>query len=391
MTSFAASRKEPLVVMMDRVHQGFLDAGLQPVIHFNFADGGVVSFSSVDRVLKKHPELERFVTDKSPAPMLNTAGARRLSNGPLSPAANESIPYETLQFIASGVPRAYPFHHVAIHFHAPEFGESTPAATVAPEMISGIRIGDNWWVNARQRSLTACRMAEVEMGAKKVPEPAGAVATVFAACGKAKKTVQAPLPGTIPTGPVPGVRLSTGALIPSAKPEVVAAVKEIAVKYRDSIKDVVARAGLPHDLPDHAEMLNLAKGVSAGPKKPALESVFKPMGYRVSGGTGSGSGSFSLRRKTTANSTLELRLDTGTWFPAVTAMLLVYGLGWKAVLTLPPTQKAVAGGQYMIGDAANWQKIVENLGALVRELERTFIPEVEAAAGPSPEWYQPES
>ena len=58
LTTYTASRKEPLVAVMDRVHQGFLDAGLQPFIHFNFADGGVVSFSSVDRVLKRHPELD---------------------------------------------------------------------------------------------------------------------------------------------------------------------------------------------------------------------------------------------------------------------------------------------------------------------------------------------
>lgn len=48
-----------------------------------------------------------------------------------------------------------------------------------------------------------------------------------------------------------------------------------------------------------------------------------------------------------------------------------------------------SAGQYPIGDAAQWQKIVENLGAMVRELDRTFVPEIEQAAGPSPEWFQP--
>jgi hypothetical protein len=155
--------------------------------------------------------------------------------------------------------------------------------------------------------------------------------------------------------------------------------------------EIVGGAHLPHDLPDHAEMAQLSKGATAGPKKPALERVFKPMGYSVSGGTGSGSGSFHLRRRTAANSTLEISLDTGTWFPAVTAIFMLYGLGFKATLMLPPTQKAIGGSQYMIGDADNWQRIVENFGALVAELERTFVPEVEAAAGPSPEWYTPES
>ena len=39
LNTFAASRKEPLVAMMDRVHQAFLDSGLgDPVIRFNFGD-----------------------------------------------------------------------------------------------------------------------------------------------------------------------------------------------------------------------------------------------------------------------------------------------------------------------------------------------------------------
>jgi len=419
LTTFAASRKEPLVAMMDRVHQGFLDAGLQPTIHFNFADGGVVSFSSVDRVLKRHPELERFVTEASPAPQLKIPSVRRLSNGPLSPGANETIPYETLQEIAAGVPRSFPFHHLAIHFNSAEFGQPVVMGTVAPGvdagaivvgaaapgmaagatvtgvmapgMMAGVVIGDSWWVNARQRSLKACRFAEVEVGAKKLPEPTGPLATVLAACGKARKTMQAPLPGTLGPGPVPGVRLPTGAAVPSARPELLPAVKAISVKYRDSIAEIVARAGLPHDLPGNAEMSDLAKGVTSGPRKPALERVFKPMGYSVSGGTGGATGSYHIRRRTAAHSTLELSLDTGTWFPAVLAMFCVYGLGFKATVILPPTRKAVAGGQYPIGDAERWEKIVENLGALVAELERTFVPEVEAVAGASPEWYKPES
>jgi hypothetical protein len=84
-------------------------------------------------------------------------------------------------------------------------------------------------------------------------------------------------------------------------------------------------------------------------------------------------------------------LDTGTWFHAVMAMFLVYGLGWKATLLLPPAANAVAGAQYPIGDAEQWNKVVENLAALVTELERTFVPEIEAMTGPSPEWYKPEN
>lgn len=390
LTTFAASRKEPLATMIDRVHQGFLDAGLQPFIRFNFGDGGVVRASCVDRVLKRYRELEPFVTEVPPAPGLPPV--RRLSNGPLAPGANQQIPWETLHAIAAGVPRSFPFGSVSLHWHAPEFGELAPEGFVRwAAMLPGVLIGDSWWVNGRNRSLQACRIAEVEPGAKKLPDPSGPLAVVLAACGKARKTVQAPLPRAIGPGPVPGVRLPGGIPIPSANPEAVIAVKAIAVKYRDSLAEIVARSALPHDLPDAPEMARLAVGAQTGPKKPALERVFAPMGYKVSGGSGSATGTFHLRRRTPANSTLELDLDCGTWSHRLRAIFKVYGLGYAATLGLPPTKQATPLAQYPIGDADQWQKLVENLGALVAELERSFVPDIEQAGGPSPDWYKPES
>jgi hypothetical protein len=390
LTSFAASRKEPLVAMMDRVHQGFLDSGLsEPFVRFNFSDGGVVRFSSVDRVLKRHPELARFVTDAPPIPGL--PAARRLTNGQTAPGADNAVPYATLQAIAAGVPRSFPFYGVAIHFHSPEFGEAMPTPAHPARMTAGIVITDSWWINGRSRSLSARTIVDVEAGDKKLPSPSGPIAIVLAACGKARKTLQAPLAENLPAGPVPAVRLPTGIPVASSNPEAARAVHEVVVKYRGRLPEIIQQAGLPHDLPGRAEMTDAELRARAGPKKPALERVFKPMGYSVRGGTANETGSFTLRRRTTANLTLELSLDVGTWSHNVTAIFLVWGLGFKGTLILPPTAKEVHGGQYPIGDAEQWRKIVENLGALVAELERTLVPEVEAVAGRSPDWYQPET
>ncbi|MFZ0312181.1 MAG: hypothetical protein WAL85_05695 [Candidatus Korobacteraceae bacterium] len=390
LTSFAASRKEPLGAMMDRVHQGFLDSGLpEPFIRFNFSDGGVVKFSSVDRVLKRHPELARFVTDAPLMPGL--PGARRLTNGLMASAADDAVPYTTLQEIAAGVPRSFPFYAVALHFHSPEFGEAMRTPAHPARMMAGIMITDSWWINGRNRSLSARTIVEAEAGDKKLPSPSGPIAIVLAACGKARKTIQAPLPENLPTGPVPAVRLPTGIAVASSNPEAARAVHDVVLKYRARLPEILQQAALPHDLPGRAEMTDAELRLRAGPKKPALERVFKPMGYSVRGGTAGETGSFTLRRRTATNLTMELSLDVGTWSHSLTAMFFVWGLGFKGTLILPPTAKAVQGGQYPIGDAQQWQKIVENLGALVAELQRTFVPEVEAAAGPSPEWYHPET
>jgi|SRR5216683_8081754 len=87
LTTFVASKKEPLAQMLERIRQAFSSAGLsEPAIRFNFGDAPIPGrVSSVDRALKRHPELERFVTSESPMPGI--AGVRRISNGPVSQAA----------------------------------------------------------------------------------------------------------------------------------------------------------------------------------------------------------------------------------------------------------------------------------------------------------------
>jgi hypothetical protein len=177
-------------------------------------------------------------------------------------------------------------------------------------------------------------------------------------------------------------------VVASANPKAAHAVKAIVLDYRARLKEVVERAALPHDLPTRGSeaQRDVQLGVTSGPRKPALDRAFKPLGYDCRGE----SGTFTLRRRTRANLTVELHLDVGTWGHNVLAMFMVWGLGFKATLMLPISANDLAGGQYPIGDAQRWQKIVENLAALVAELDRSLVPEIEAAAGPSPEWYQPE-
>ena len=384
--TFVASKKEPLAAMLDRVHQAFLDSGLgEPAIRFNFGDPQIGGVSSVDRVLKRFPELKRFVTAKEPMPGI--PGARRISNGPLSEGAGQAVAYSTLQAIASGVPRSFPFHSVVFHLHAQEFGDVTPTPSNFAEMMAGVLLSDSWWVNGRNRSLTACTVVEADPASKKMPPPAAAVAAVLAACGKIRRTVQAPLADKNATQ-LTAVRLPTGMAVPSANPEALRAVQGIVVDYRARMKEVVERAALPHQLLPTIEALRATPlGATSGPRKPALERVFKPMGYSCRGE----SGTFTLQRRNAANLTLELHLDVGTWGHKVISAFRVWGLGFKAGLILPVSASDVIGGQYPIGDSDQWQKIVENLAALVAELERSFVPEIEKAAGPSPEWYRPQS
>jgi len=58
---------------------------------------------------------------------------------------------------------------------------------------------------------------------------------------------------------------------------------------------------------------------------------------------------------------------------------------------VPVARRALVGGQYPIGGPERWRQIVDNLAALVAELDRSFVPAIEAISGPAPDWYRPES
>jgi hypothetical protein len=380
LTTFNANRKEPLSVLLERIHAAFLASGLgEPVIRFSFSDAPIPGFvSSVDRVLKRHPDLERFTSTASTLP--GSPPVRQISNGPVSPAAGEAVAFPTLLAIAAGVPRSFPFHNLSIQFRSPAFGSELTAGGLTGPLAPGVIVGDSWWVNGRMRSLTALTMVDADPASKKLPPPSGPVAAVLAACGKAKSTVQVPLAAgsASATAPSPAV--------PS--PEIAQAVADVMRDYRARLPEIIDRAALPHDLPPALEALTTtALGETTGPKKPVLLRAFQPLGYDCH----AGSGTFTLRRRTPGHLTVEIALDVGTWSRSLTAFFKVQGLGFAARLPLPVSQRAIGGGQYPIGGAERWQQIVDNLAALVAEYDRTFVPAVEAASGPSPEWYKPES
>jgi hypothetical protein len=366
--SFAASKKEPLADMIDRIRLVFLDAGLEPTIRFTLLDATASHGQSpVNLVLKRYPDMERFLVS---APLIpGTSDSRFLSNS----ETGEPADYSILQAIAAGVPRSYPLGAVLIHFHAPPFGERLIGLPRFGHSLPGVLIADNRWVTGRKRALSIYTVVEAQEADKKLPPNPQPVEALIKACGKVRQTQQVPI--RAPGG-------GTIAAIPPANAE---AVKAIVADCRARMNEIVDRAGLPHNLPPASEIRLQSSGVLAGPRKPALEAAFKPMGYSCRGG----SGTFELTRRTSGNLTVELYLDVGTWSHNVTAIFMVLGAGFKASFPIPVTALERSASQYPIGDASQWQKIVENLAAMVRELDRSIVLDIEQAAGPSPAWYQP--
>jgi hypothetical protein len=281
--------------------------------------------------------------------------------------------------LADGVPRSLPFHGVSVHFGHKDFGRVAFTAGLAPP--TGVMIGDSWWVNGRNRTLTAFYVVEAEVAAKKLPDPPAAIAAILAGLGKPRSRSHFVSPSTPAAGPATAA--NDDAAAPVAAPAEITRIGPIVKKYRSGLQALVERIALPHDLPPALEAMAANRGAS-GPLKPTLVDVFKPRGFDCRGG----SGTFTLRRRTKANHVVEVDLDVGTWSRSVTFMFHVHGPGFRATL-IPPVTAREAARQYPIGDTANWERIVANICAIVEELERTFVPEIEDAAGPAPEWFEP--
>jgi hypothetical protein len=356
---FKADRKEPLGDLVRRVAALFEASGLEPRIEASFADGpaGLRSTSAVERALKKYPHLAPFERNDSPRLQANLPAIRRLTNVE-SPSP---FPLSDVVALAECVPRSLPFHAVHVGFGHPEFGQPVFPFGLAPR--AGISVGDGWWVNGRNRSLTAFYSVDAAVKSKKLPDPPAPVAAMLAGLGKPKKSAQFVGPET------------------SAGP--IAIVNPILVKYHKNLKALVERANLPHDLPPVAEAQETSRGAS-GPLKPTLVDAFKPRGYDCRGE----SGMFTLRRRTATNHVVDIELDVGTWSRSVTFMFSVRGPGFNATL-MPPVTTRDASRQYPIGDTANWAQIVANIAAIVDELNRTFVSEIEAAVEPAPAWFEP--
>ena len=377
LTEFTVTKKEPLAVLLERIHAAFLASGLgEPSMLFTFSDSPVAAFSTIDRLLKKYPDFARFTGERSGIP--NVPPIRQVSNRPDSPGAGQSVPFATLLDVAAGVPKSLPFHGVSIHFHSPAFGIQFPLPHLTP-IDPGVMVTDSWWVNGRDRGMRALTSVDADPAGNTLPPLPERVAAVLAASGKIKRTVQVPLAaGDAPTAPPQFARLS---------PEVAQAVSEVVQNYKARLAEVVERAAPPHDLPPALEALQtISVAATTGPKKPVLVRAFKPMGYDCQAGRGT----FTLRRRTAGNLTVEISLDVGTWSKSLHGSFAVKGIGFSARLRLPVSKRALEGMQYRIGDAAHWQQLVDNMAAIVAELDRTFVPAIEAASGPAPEWFTPE-
>ena len=244
LTTFAASRKEPVAVVLERVHAAFLAAGA-PSIQFTLSDGPAIPgpdarVSSIDRVLKRHPQLKTFEQMVPAYP--GGPSIRVLTN---KAGADAKVDFSLLLEIARGIPRSFPFHMASVQFALPVFAGGADLPAYPGGIRPGVAVTDSWWVNGRQRAVMALTIADADAAAKSLRAPPPAIASVFAACGKVKSTTQVPLIPGLPSKPV----------IDPAATKAANAIRALMQDYQTRMAEILERAMLPHDLPSNTEAL----------------------------------------------------------------------------------------------------------------------------------------
>lgn len=336
-------KKEGLGVLLRRALDAGKAAGLgAPAIDFRASEVAIGKASAIARVVKRYPEL---------APLRSATAAGALPGGE-SLMSQRDVPSplteELLLAVADGIPRSWALQSVSVALHWPVFGALAGLPT-------GLMLNDMAWISGRRRVLAGVAVVEAEPAAREIVLPP-AVAAVFGAFGKpagrTQQTVAAP--GTERSGPPPGF-------------------DEVFARHRAAM---VARiATLPHALATDV------RGEPAGPKKPALEAAFKPMGYSCRGGTGE----FTLSRRTAGNLVVQLDIDVGTWSNRYLGTMTLHAPAWKVGMKL---LLAPGSDEVPIAGPEGWQRIVDNLATQVAVLDREFVPEVEALLGPAPAWHE---
>lgn len=356
--TFKRDKKEPFADAVERVHGAFAASEFgAPSVEFFFSAGAWnAPDTGVDHLMEKYPELRRFFYVVPGPP--DTPGSRVLSNAPRSPspARGEAAEFATLFAAAAGVRKPFRLDAASFRFRPRESDGDASAPTI-DVIVSESRFVDRW-----DTMLMALVYLDGDPDDKRLSPPP-AIAGILAALGNAPRRSQKP-----------AHRRPTG--------EEIGAAIAVHRDYQSRLGEIVDRAQLPHDLPASEPVRAGGLSDRAG-QKAMLRRAFGPLGYDCTFSRND----YMLRRRKRGNVVVVLRLDVG-WEGRTLSIHYVVSFSAQVLpLHLPVSKRAIAQaeGEYGIRDDAHWQEIVDNLAALVAELDRTFVPAIEAAIHPWPE------
>lgn len=362
----------------------------KPIIVFRLENMPGGRSNACARVTKTFPkmgcfqqtEIDKVFPKESVLVLTNRPSA---SNG-ISVVPIQLAEIETLEQIANGVPKSYPFFWAEFLFAGVSFLDcetKTTAQSVADflsvtgDSLACADIPNVYLKNGYTPSGRRCELKvtiEQPMPAfdlKSIPD-FGKASDFIASLGKVGLT-------------------HTSLVLSEEEDKKIDSLYDQSQKfyaeYESTVANHINRISFPHDLPAPSWEMAMSGFEKVGSLKEPLVEVFRAMGYRYEPKQ-SGRGEYCLQKRTPRGNLIKLSLDTGFMTKSVSAGLYLSGLGLRYNFSLLPiSAKLTSISQYPILDLEHWRKIVENLGAVVDYLESQIIPGIDEIWGQCPLWY----
>ncbi|MEH6940228.1 hypothetical protein V7056_20640 [Bacillus sp. JJ664] len=331
--------------------------------------------SSVQRIVKKFPELAKFEIELEQDYAGEILKYKALTNLPSNFSyydhryykadVFDNVSFEVLKEIAYGIPRSFPCHKALFLFSGIDWSYKNEEETLDGNSVMLI---NDWWTPKRSILLKA----KVSM---EVPDEK---------CSKLKS-----LPKEIEEAISSIGRIKRNSLECVFSLEEKRKIDEIYEKCKQLLdtkykrSEILDLISFPFDLSEE----KFSTGAFNIPRKKTISKIVKKLGYNHLPKEGS-SGFLVYGKLTENNNRIILEFDSGSTFYNLRCNVIIQGPGWEHSFMELPCIKNSYGDFFPISDENSLEKVVSNFGVVVDLLENKCFIDLEKLHGPAPKWFQ---
>jgi len=354
--------------------------------YFYLADSENGKISAVERAVKKHPVLTKYMYS-IPDRLGKLAEHRVLSNmtddwAPPNPnKIHDEVGPDVLLAIADGIPKTFPFMYATFvldridwfktgTFRSPA-NHRHKASPYSPSDVrdyfsSSIIFQSKWGYSRRELTLHAVIELDPPAGAGSLPDVDSTVQDLLGSLGRIRNARIMAIASPEEEETLDGLALRAN---------------EVVNSYQQSLDEILSGVQLPHVLVEPSSFCSSWDNVSA--KKP-LANTFKGAGYRYLNNM-SGQGLYFLCKRTERNNEILLVFDLAPMARTLSWNLVVQGPLWRHTLRMkfyPKTHE-----QFSIAGQETLDQLVENARGIALSLEDAVVKDLEDIYGSAPGWF----
>lgn len=345
--------------------------------YFYLADSPIAGgVSSIKRILKRFPELDKYVFEHEEKIGNETHTYLVLSNFPnddyfqmggsvVEGKNKDNIRFEILLEIIEGIPRKLPLHKAVFLFDQLNWSQKVNVINEHVYNMSSILYANNWWMPKRDISLFANVSVSESANEKDCLQPlSDELNHTLLQLGTIKKKSLQCLLNQGEKAKFETVWYECNQLISSFRKNMVNNNPFV----------------FPHALIENHEHFTTL------PRKQTVSKMMKKLGYKHLPKEGF-HGVIVYGKLTKQNHRILLEFDSGRGFFDLRCNFILEGPYWKHRMEELPCRPNSYGDFFPIPDIETLEKVVENFSVVIQYLEETIVKDIEKLYGPAPKWF----